>query len=239
MQTFYKNQLFQIIQEVGLDNQLFEIYEAQEGKYDTTVVQLKDSDLRFTILENPKSYHRFNYKYSLNKPYFPETGYKQRIVPFRFLPGNKARYDFKKIERKFIYWLEVELDTYFADVNEVDLWKLSQGQSQLKFDHPPKETDRHEFFNDEEKAQVIQALKKARKDAEDQLKFKDEELEVLNEKVEYLMDAVERLNKFDWKSILLSSTIDIVTELTLDPSGGKMLFDIFTNAFRGFPKLLK
>lgn len=238
MQTFYKNQLFQIIQEVGLESKLFEIFEVEEGKYDATVIQFVGTDLRFTILENPKSYHLFNYKYSLNKPYFPETSYIKRFLPFRLLPGNKARFNFKKIESKFIYWLDVELETYFADLQEVDLWAQSQKQTLLDYKQEDDGSDRNEFFSDSEKAQIITALNKARKEAEEKLSIKEKDLDVLNEKVEYLMDAVQRLNKFDWKSILLSSTIDIVSDLTLDPTGGKMLFDIFTNAFSKFPKLL-
>ena len=66
----------------------------------------------------------------------------------------------------------------------------------------------------------------------------EEELAKINEKIDYLMESVKKLNKFDWKSVLLSSVIDIVSDLTLDPTGGKMVFDIVRRAFSSFPKLL-
>lgn len=56
--------------------------------------------------------------------------------------------------------------------------------------------------------------------------------DLINQKLEYIIIAIERLNKFDWKSIVISTIIGIITALSLDVEKGKELFKFFENIFK-------
>ena len=66
-----------------------------------------------------------------------------------------------------------------------------------------------------------------------------EEQQVVNNRLDYLIEAMNRLNKFDWKSIAISSIMSISVALTLDTNKGQLLFDLFKKVFSIIPMLLK
>ncbi len=66
-----------------------------------------------------------------------------------------------------------------------------------------------------------------------------EEQQVVNNQLDYLIEAMNRLNKFDWKSIAISSIMSISVALTLDTNKGQLLFDLFKKVFSIIPMLLK
>jgi hypothetical protein len=64
-------------------------------------------------------------------------------------------------------------------------------------------------------------------------------LEFINERLEYLSQAVDRLNKFDWKAQALSTLISIAVNLSVDTEGGKKLFQLFSQALEFIVKHLR
>lgn len=238
MQKFYRNQLLQVIDKLKLDDTLFDIIESEDEGYYTTEIDLVGSGLKFTIMETSKSFHLFSYKYARNTPQITIKGYPRKAFPFRRWSKSPYKfYKFNKVKSKFKYWLKVELKDFFRDLKEEDLWELRMQDDLLIFDGH-RENDRFEYFNDNEQEEVYKALNAARGEIKENVPMNEEELARINEKIDYLMESVKKLNKFDWKSVLLSSVIDIVSDLTLDPTGGKMVFDIIRRAFSNFPKLL-
>jgi hypothetical protein len=65
------------------------------------------------------------------------------------------------------------------------------------------------------------------------------EMKVVNERLDYLKEAVDRLNRFDWRSVAMSTLIGISTALTLDTEKGRILFGLFQQAFSTVVHLLK
>ena len=57
-----------------------------------------------------------------------------------------------------------------------------------------------------------------------------EQLELINERLKYLSDSVERLNRFDWKALAASTVVSIGITLTLNTETGKQLFNLFMQA---------
>ena len=237
MQKIYRNQLFQELQKVELEPSLFEISEGEDRGYFTTEISVRNTALKFTILEHPSSYHHFSYSYTRNVPDFVATNYPSRIFPFRLIQGKYKFYRFKQIKKQFAKWLTLELHDHFLEHMEEDLWE-NQVVPELYFIGKEKEGDKTDFFDEEEKEQVVMALNQAKSEIKETVEMDEETLARINEKIEYLMDAVERLNKFDWKSILLASTIEIATEITTGFGGGMAVYEIIRKAFRGVPKLL-
>jgi hypothetical protein len=63
------------------------------------------------------------------------------------------------------------------------------------------------------------------------------EMESIDDRLDYLTQAVDRLNKFDWKSLLISTIISISVALSFDTEKGKQLFNLFKQVFDVIPKL--
>lgn len=66
----------------------------------------------------------------------------------------------------------------------------------------------------------------------------NDQLDFISERLDYLTDSVNRLNRYDWKGLALSILTSIAINLTVDTQGGKMLFELFTQALHSVIKLL-
>jgi hypothetical protein len=65
-----------------------------------------------------------------------------------------------------------------------------------------------------------------------------EELELINARLKYLSDAVDKHNKFDWKGIAINTVIAIIIALSLSPEQGNQLFHLFRQVFSNLIYLL-
>jgi hypothetical protein len=65
----------------------------------------------------------------------------------------------------------------------------------------------------------------------------DNQIKLINDRLDYLIDAVDRLNKTDWKGILISTVIGMITSLTLDRERGAELMNLFINIIHIAPTL--
>jgi hypothetical protein len=65
-----------------------------------------------------------------------------------------------------------------------------------------------------------------------------EELEVVDARLKYLSDAMEKHNKFDWKGIAINTVIAITIALSLNPEQGNKLFQLFKQVFAAVIYLL-
>jgi hypothetical protein len=59
----------------------------------------------------------------------------------------------------------------------------------------------------------------------------DAQLKAIDGRLDYLSGALDRLNKFDWKSVLISSVVSIGATLSLSPEQGHQLFQLLRQAF--------
>ena len=66
----------------------------------------------------------------------------------------------------------------------------------------------------------------------------EEQSKLIAEKLNYLSNAVDRLNRFDWNGLALSIVISISINLAVDTDGGRLLYKLFEQAFNEAIKLL-
>src|ERR1700730_9725630 len=59
-----------------------------------------------------------------------------------------------------------------------------------------------------------------------------EQSEFINERLEYLSKAVDRLNRFYWNGVAISVVMSIAVNLSVDTERGRVLFNTFKAAFR-------
>jgi hypothetical protein len=92
------------------------------------------------------------------------------------------------------------------------------------------ETSRTAEFTEEERRQIKLGLATFRVRLIQTFKPNREQLRVISQQLDYLAAAVDRLNKFDWKGVALSTLIGISTALTLDTERGRQLYGLFQQA---------
>ena len=93
-------------------------------------------------------------------------------------------------------------------------------------------------FTQEEKQQVKLVLNELKTASKVQLELDDTQFKLLSDRLDYLAEAVERSNKFDWKNIAMGSIASAVVALSLDTTKGQLLWKLFVDLLKNIPNLL-
>ncbi len=225
----YKNEFLSVIQQAGLDPLDFV---AVETTYDGQLVfmlRYKETDLKFIARNDGQNSHSFLYSYT---PFFPG----QRVRMVGYLP--EQGYDsFKTVLRGFQSWIADHVNECIADESVPDLWQALQAGAFLS-EKSVKEHD-ESFFSEPEKVQIKIALISFQQATVEQFHPSADQLVAIEKQINYLSDAVERLNRFDWKGVAISTLIGICTNLGLDTERGRQLYGIFQQAMTAVLHLLK
>ena len=54
---------------------------------------------------------------------------------------------------------------------------------------------------------------------------------IISQKLDYLTEAIDRLNKFDWRAVAFSTIMTISATLSLDTEKGSLLIELFKQIF--------
>lgn len=65
------------------------------------------------------------------------------------------------------------------------------------------------------------------------------EMQIISDRLDYLSHAVDRLNRFDWQGIAVSTVLSIATTLTLDTDRGRVLWGLFQQAMSSVVHLIR
>ncbi len=87
------------------------------------------------------------------------------------------------------------------------------------------------LFSKDEKIQIKLAINELKFLIIQNFSPNNEEQIIIDNRLDYLIDSVERLNKFDWKSLVLSTIISISISLSLDSEKGRLLFELLRKVF--------
>ncbi|MDP4226999.1 MAG: hypothetical protein Q8907_10095 [Bacteroidota bacterium] len=224
MKNKFKNEIFNYLSTIGLGVERFEL---KDDNCQTEII-LKDSPLKFIIGTSPESYNWLDYQFVAFSPdftlsnKFPETNWD----------------DFKSVFDGFKNWIKYHVEEYIEDIQTDDLWsEYNKGNKTLSFREI--EFKNQENFSLDEKAQIKLAINDLKQLIHKSLETTEEEQILINNRLEYLIDAVNRLNKFDWKSVAISTIINISITLTLDTTKGQLLWELFKKVFNVIPILIK
>jgi hypothetical protein len=66
-----------------------------------------------------------------------------------------------------------------------------------------------------------------------------EQLREIHSRLEYLANAVDRLNRFDWRGLALTTVIGVATTLSADTQTGRQLWGLFVQAMKSVGHLLQ
>lgn len=215
-----KNRFFEVILDSGLSHDLFTVEEL-EGTYS---IQLFDSQLYFSIKQGIDDFNKFTYMFVLFRPEFP-------------IMESPGELDIEDIEKWFTLWIKSEVTPCLEELKTPDMWTHYR---EYIGEIPTFKTSDQEYekFSDDEKVQIKESIDKFRLLIVENYNPIDEQLEEINERLDYLGKAIDRLNRFDWKSVALSTVIGIATNLAVDAEGGRKLFELFQEAFSQLIQLL-
>jgi hypothetical protein len=226
----YKNAFFEAIQAAGLDIDDFTGEEDRTTEPDIPrfVIHYKPAHLTFTAENDPENPHAFVCTYAIYAPDIdpsPEGCYP-----------DKDFAAFKYVKEVFERWLTAQVRTAIDEELLPDLWAtLAEDLTTItKSQFSPMGE-----FTEEERRQLKLALATFRLRVVETFSPNEEQLGVISEHIDYLVSAVDRLNKFDWKGVAISTLIGISTALSLDTERGRQLLGLFQVALSALLQLLR
>lgn len=108
------------------------------------------------------------------------------------------------------------------ECSQSDLWKTTS--SYEYFSHSDLKSDAGEYFSQEEKGDIRARLNEFRELVTDMIKLNESQYFQLNERLDYMSGALDRLDKVDWKGIAISTLMSAAITLNLDTSIGDKWF---------------
>jgi len=222
----YRNGFIEIIEKSGYTTSQFKHHEKDIDGSPAFILQLENTPLYFMARNNPHNFHELDAKYVEFSPGYTQSDY---------YPAN----GWGSIENVYYYfqvWLSEHVDLYREEIGAPDLWE--QLDHQVLFDIDPLAEPSENLFNKVEKQQVSNAIENFERMVKSEFSPSEEQIEMMNNRLEYLVESLEKQNKSDWQSIAISTLISISITLTLDTEKGKILFELFKSAFHSAGKLI-
>lgn len=204
LQKWKKNQIYEAVRDAGLNPKEFE---------------LKNSD----------SEVRLELKWS--KSYFILDNQAGKYVG-RYVVGDAPEWPFEAYSwqtfmERIIRWLaEVK-----QDLDTPDLWEELQREAKLLQANASEFTENTPFSGEEQKelSQKLQVLVEYVRTTHP---LSADQLEVLNEKIDYLIAAAGRLGRIDWRGILVGEILGYVLSAMIPPETARSIVQTFQEFLR-------
>jgi hypothetical protein len=190
------------------------------NKYSSAITMAVKNHSYFFCKVFAKNQRRtFDFESSVFAPSFPsskfESGYGENM---------------QQIKERLTIWLEYHLNFFFEELIAPDLFNEYQNQQKL-LNFEDIVFEETELFSIVEKKLIKERFDSVKVLIIDHYNPNSDQLKFIEERLNYLVDASDRLNKYDWKGLLVSTIFSIAINLTVDTEGGRFLFSLFKNFF--------
>lgn len=217
----YKNGFVDIVKEAKLSLLDFNAQDTIIDGLSTFVITYRDSPLKFIVLKDSEDRHSFDWAYTVFAPDF-------HLVPtFLDLEQKLAIQDIYSIFKR---WLAEHVMDYIEDCGTHDLWEQAQKAESLVNGDKISGNELTEF-SVEEKVRLRQSISEFRQVVIANFSPSAAAVEIINDRLDYLNKALDRLNRFDWRGVAISSLISITIALSLDTQKGHLLYELFRQVF--------
>lgn len=209
-----KDQLYDLIENLGLSPSQFEFSEDFSDKYlgqKKTTLKFKDREFFFVFETGPKA---INSHYSIMCP-GTESYIKNEY------PGDWANQ---------IYYITIWLKNILREINSPNKWERLQseiGNIQLNFEHDHDKFSVQEFEDIQSKVLGI-------KQGLGSIGLQEEEVKIINQKLDHLTEMAKVLTKFDWKSLFAGSIASVLIQLSITPDHIKAIWALMKMSFSNF-----
>ncbi len=228
MRKKHKNEIFNFLNSITLGADNFEIEEHVEDDLQETNIIFNGTQLEFKIRTSNESYELFDYRFVKYTPTYDFTGF--------YPPSGWT--DFETVFESFKVWVNDHVNEFVEELQIPDLWReYKKGNTSLRFNEI--NFDNQEKLNYEEKVQIKMAINELKLVIHKNLETSEEEQRLVENRLDYLIGAMNRLNKFDWKSVTISTIMSISIALSLDTNKGQILFELFKKIFNVIPMIME
>jgi hypothetical protein len=214
LQKWKNNQIFEAIQRVGLDPREFEF---EDG----------DAEVRL--------------KHKWSTSYFIIGGDAGHYVG-HYVVGDGPEWPYEvfswdSLMMRASRWLgEVKLD-----LDTPDFWAQLMGEAEL-LGVASIEVNHNTPFTPEERNDIERLLRELQAKVTSTYSFRERDMEILNAKIDYLVDAAGRLGRIDWRNIVVGAIVSYILTAGLSPETARSIFSIFIDFLRaifghGLPQL--
>lgn len=223
MRKVHKNILFETIMKCRFDVNSFNLTEdtGQQGG-NTTIVLFKNSPFKFIVEPFPADFNAYKVSYVTYGPKYP----------IATVGGGTLKIE--DVIKHFINWLDNQVQHFIDDKNATDLWEeYKNGVNYLIIDDIKIE-DTSTFSTDDQK-RIIFAIEDLKALIPQKFNISTEQQIMINAKLDYLIEALPRLRKTDWKGVAIGIIASIIIALSLDTERGHQFWELFRQVFRIIP----
>lgn len=218
-----KNGFIQVIRDSGLKPSQFKSYEKEVDNHPGFILRFVNSPLYFLTRTNCDNYQEHDCRYIKFAPDFPKSEYFPNAEIDKFWEW----YPISRVYKHFEEWLVEHVKIYVEEHELPDLWGQINGQE--LFNGDPLENRNDTTFDQNEKEQIQISIVNFNNFVKVEFNPTDDQQEIISDRLEYLSQAIERLDKVDWMGIAFTTIISISIALGLDTERGNCLFLMFKN----------
>ena len=216
----YRNGFIDVIKEAGLSPTDFHAEENERGGTAEFIISFRDTPFKFVTSNLRPDQHHFRCFYTIFAPDFPMSSTVPRAG---FVMIQIVYIEFKN-------WLTGPVTDYIDDLMTPDLWaQIEKAKPLVTGDKISG--DELTNFSEEEKIQLRLSINEFRLAIISNFSPSEEKMRIVEDRLHYLGEALDRLNRFDWRGIALSTILSITIALSLDTEKGRLLYELFKRAF--------
>lgn len=199
-----------------------------EGESGHFEIKVNNSPLKFLIRNSSGNFYQLDCNYTLFAPNYPMSG---------FIP-EQDWFDIGQIYSQFSNWLKDTVKEYFDEMLLPDHWQQLNAEKTI-ISGAEINSDDISKFSANEKQQLKLSINEFRLLILKTYRPTPDEIKVIDSRLEYLAESLERLNKIDWRGLAISTVMSISIALSLDTEKGKLLFGLFKQVFAKVLQLLQ
>ncbi|GEM_PF-2847189 len=219
------------IEKSQFDSSLFE-YKSQRQQF---TIYVKNTELRFAIIQSGNSFSSFEVHQTKYSPGYPLKG------P---IPPNR-NFTLDQVLQQLQSWLNTCVRPYLEELRLTEEWNEFENFGSWGKNNEPRTIDTSPLTSQE-----IEHIDRAAEEIKQRIinelipkidnNFRplEEKIDFVNQSLEYLKQASIRQNKFDFTGTALHVVISIGINCGVDTDTGKLLLEIFKEAFDKLPLLL-
>jgi hypothetical protein len=222
MKNIYKNQIFQHLlnHPIGIDN--FEVLD-NEDLFQLKYKPFPDPFFAFGFTST-HSFDSFGVLMTFYRPGYP------------FKNHGNLPFEFHKAFELFKSWLKEVLGRYLEDESTPNMFEEYQKRSNITVIEN-EDFKVSEVFTLRERESIKLGLNEIKSIIAQRFTATAEQLENTNQRIAYLQEGVDRLNKTDFKGIFINTIISIMIALSLDTQKGQELYSLFMQIIQFMPSI--
>ncbi|MCB2352660.1 hypothetical protein [Clostridium estertheticum] len=137
--------------------------------------------------------------------------------------------------RESIIHFQIWLSCLAREIDQPDLWEEI---NKYNFGYTKDMKEDNNSFTLSEAKRIYEGVDKVRTYLLKESAINASESKLINDKMDYLINSVERMGKKDWKNIFVGTLVNLFSTLCIDPGNQKTVIAIFTKALSGIIKLI-